>query len=90
MDTKTNGTFYFEAEANLTDADADGMPDCYESTNSETPETVFSLANGDTYYSLKDTTDSDGDTIADGKEILFSTVGDVNCDGTISEDDVTA
>lgn len=29
MDTKTNGTFYFEAEANLTDADADGMPDCY-------------------------------------------------------------
>ncbi len=84
-------SFYFTADDTLTnvDEDADAMPDCYESTNTDAPENTFALANGMEFYSLKDQADSDNDTIKDGKEIVLSTLGDVNCDGDVNEEDIT-
>jgi len=80
-------TYYFKAVDDTTDTDADKMPDYYEASNAENPENIFSLANGEEYVSLKDNQDSDNDTICDGEEIILSTVGDANCDGSVTSAD---
>ncbi len=82
-------TYYFKAVDDTTDTDADKMPDYYEASNAENPENIFSLANGEEYVSLKDNQDSDNDTICDGEEIILSTVGDANCDGSVTSADAT-
>lgn len=86
---QNQGKIYFIANDDLTDGDTDKIPDCYESTNEETPENSFILSNGSPSTSIIGNIDSDGDTIIDGDEVVFCTVGDVNHDGTINADDVT-
>lgn len=82
------GTVYFEAASDLSDTDNDMMPDCYEATNRENPENTFILSNGDETFSLVGEKDTDNDTIIDGAEVVFCTVGDANCDGTVDDKDV--
>lgn len=86
---QNQGNIYFIANDDLTDGDTDRIPDCYESTNEETPENSFILSNGSPSTSIIGNSDSDGDTMIDGDEVVFCTVGDVNHDGTINADDVT-
>ncbi len=79
--------YYFEALDDRTDLDDDNMPDCYESSNKESPENLFKLSDNTTSFSLIGNKDSDNDGLADGEEIVLCTIGDVDRNGIIEADD---
>ncbi|MDD6084059.1 MAG: dockerin type I repeat-containing protein, partial [Oscillospiraceae bacterium] len=57
--------YYFTSNSNSDDNDNDGIPDCYESTNSENPENEYVLSNGKTTFSLINEPHSDKQTSRD-------------------------
>ncbi len=83
----SQGFYYFMPNDDLTDADQDGIPDCYESSTKDTPENTFHLSNSVESFSLKGVQDSDGDGLHDGEEILYCMIGDINRDGVINKND---
>ena len=57
--------YYFTSNSNSDDNDNDGIPDCYESTDSENPENEYVLSNGKTTFSLINEPHSDKQTSRD-------------------------
>ena len=61
----SQSNYYFTSNSNSDDNDNDGIPDCYESTNSENPENEYVLSNGKTTFSLINEPHSDKQTSRD-------------------------